>query len=156
MIGNKGAGIGGGIEADGGLTLKQGIVSNNATTAGGVGGGISAINGPVNVSLTTIDHNQAGGNGGGIALDAAALHMAKTTVASNSAGTGAGVFFYGSPASTVDSSTINNNTSRGTSGGGFELEFSTLDITNSTIVANQSATDGGGIYSSNSRSRPTA
>ncbi len=147
VIGNKGKAAAG-IEADGGLTLKQVIVSNN-TSSGGAGG-IFAFNGTVNIALSTIDHNKTTGAGGGISLDAAALHMQKTTVAANTAGTtGGGVYLYNAPPSTIEASTINNNIAKAGTGGGMEVEFSTVGLTDSTFDANQSADDAGGIYSSN-------
>jgi CSLREA domain-containing protein len=149
VIGNAAKG-GGGIEAEAGLTMKQGVVTNNSATTG-AGGGIDAIHGTVNIALSTISHNKSAGSGAGVAIDAGTLHLQKSTLSANTAGTsGGGVFLYNSPPSTIDTSTLNNNVARGASGGGLELEFSTLGATDSTIAANQSATDGGGIYSSNS------
>ena len=150
VIGNQGADSGGGIEADGGLTMNQVIVSNNSTNSG-TGGGIFAFGEPVKISLSTIDHNHSANAGGGIALDTAALHMKKTTVSANVADAGAaGVYLYQSPASTIDATTINNNVGHNSDGGGLEVDFSTLTVTNSTIASNQADFDGAGIRASGS------
>ena len=137
------AGLGGGINNLGTLTVTNSIVSGN--TAGG-GGGI------INLGTLTLTNSRVSGNtasdgdGGGI-YNFSNMNVTNSTISGNTtSGTfasGGGIHNFGDM--NVTNSTISGNAASGTTGrGGGIRNFGTLTLTNSTVSDN-SAPDGGGI-----------
>ena len=103
--------------------------------------------GPGNQSLMPTAPGQA--FGGGLVANTAVAGLERTRVRGNTAGTGGGLVRGASGGLfTLERSTVDGNASNGSSGGG-ALIFTNLSspalIRNSTISANTSAVDGGGI-----------
>lgn len=144
-------GIGGGIYNGGSLSISQSTISDN--TCGDAG---DSINGT--------GFGQAFGEtgwGGGIAnfISNQALVIEDTTIARNRTGTlrgdfdggrGAGIAIVFASSATLTNVTIADNTQPGTlapvgGGGGISVFSTATQITNSTIVGNRVAGNGGGI-----------
>jgi hypothetical protein len=126
-IDGSSAQVGGGIFADydGYMTLTDSTISNNIAGNGGGGiyasGGNNALQEPVNIATLTnctISSNSAGADGGGILLGDIAI-------------------------ATITNCTISGNTATG-SGGGLGCRYIAYLL--NTMVINNSATDGGDIY----------
>jgi CSLREA domain-containing protein len=129
-------GDGGGIAADGQITIRRTRVVRNE--ASGAGGGLDA-SGTVSVMESTIARNEASGWGGGIS--ALGLNLVQSTVSANTADAqGGGVFASGS----IVNSTISGNTS-GTNGGGVSTS-GTISLLHVTIAANEAMAGGNGLH----------
>jgi CSLREA domain-containing protein len=134
-------GDGGGIAANGRITISLASITGNEASSSG--GGLFA-SGTVNVTQSTVAGNRAVGggvfsNGGGIS--ASGLNLAQSTVSGNSADAqGGGVFASG----TIVNSTISGNMSA-TSGGGASTS-GTLSLLNVTIAANRATAGGNGLF----------
>jgi len=167
------AGNGGAISAtNGDLTIEDAVLSGNETTnfGGGIfasagtlsitdttisdgsanfGGGVYVDDGSLSISNSTISGNTALGDGGGVYAydDGGAITIADTTIVQNNAATGAGLFFQGRAAPvTVTRSEIYDNTAS-TRGGGlfmFVKDGGPLNVSNTTISANQGGSRAGG------------
>lgn len=145
------AGIGGGIYNGGSLSIFQTTISDNTCGDGG-----DSING-----RGLGDAFGKTGSGGGIAdfHSGQALVIEDTTIARNRTGTlkggfdggrGGGVAIHFAGSATLTNVTIADNTQPGTfaptaGGGGVYVFNTTTQITNSTIVGNRAAGNGGGI-----------
>ncbi len=138
------------------LHLINVLVTNNTTTAGVYGGGISN-DGVMTIANSFISGNTAGGHGGGIVQgDIGSLSISNTTISGNHAANPGGVggaLFTGffsvtaPPLVTIDATTISGNDA-GT-GGGIGRNRGSLTVTNSTISGNTSlSSSGGGVYDS--------
>jgi CSLREA domain-containing protein len=142
------AGSGGGILNLGRLTLSEVTVLNNATTAGGSGGGIRS-DGP-GASLTLADsaviNNTAEGAGGGV-IAGGTLELANVTISGNrsTAGFGGGLYTFDSLDADISNSTITANGAQ--RGGGLYVEsvpFLTTDypeLRNTILAGNTAAND---------------
>src|SRR6266446_4297115 len=141
---------GGGILNEGGLTLRNSIISNSASLVGNDnGGGLNNSSGAtLAVTNSTISGNSAGNNGGGILSTNATLTVISSTISGNSAGQdGGGIWTAGNPESlTVTNSTISGN-SASSSGGGIwnDAQNNGSTVNNSTLSGN-SAPTGGDIF----------
>ncbi len=143
---------GGGIRADGGLTMIGGIVQNNI--APDVGGGIYANT----ASLTgTQVISNAGNEGGGIYVTGA-LAITDTTFDQNKALNGNGGAIYSSNSSLTitlastknPSATVLRSNTAITNGGGVFAQGNVLLIGNVSFNSNHATNgDGGGIYANN-------
>jgi hypothetical protein len=153
ISGNFNNGNGGGIDNAGTLTLTNADFSYNS--ASGSGGGFHNNGGTMTVSNVSLFGNSAG-LGGGIDNDSVlasglvALTLSNVTLLDNIATDGGGIDNNGSE--TITGATIAGNIATGMGGG--ILNFSTsLIISNSTIFSNSaisgnnSAPQGGGIWS---------
>ncbi|MEM9014140.1 MAG: Ig-like domain-containing protein [Pseudomonadota bacterium] len=102
-------------------------------------GGISTLNG---VTITGANTNV---DGGGVTVDSGALTLTitDTVITGNSGGAGAGIWSGGTL--TVINSTISNNTSTVTSGGGVRINSGSANFDGVTIDGNQSAGLAGGL-----------
>ena len=137
---NVGHGGGGGIEAQGTLTVINSTVTGNSLDGSGAnaGGGIYNF-GTATVTGSTISGNSAG-DGGGIENASGNLTVTSSTISGNTAtGQGGGVASGGTL--TLTNSTVANNTASG--GGGIYIQNGTATVTQSTISGN-SATSAGG------------
>ena len=133
-VSNNSSSVGGGLYANGSITLADASVSDNA--ASGDGGGIY-VTGSVTITGGTVNGNSGGGiyAGGNVFLT-------DTTVSGNSAsssGSGAGI--TGATVALTDSTVSGNSAAFG---GG--INASTVTLTRSTVSGNSAGTAGGGIY----------
>ena len=143
ISGNTSFGVGGGISAaDGAINIQINLSTFTNNLASG-GGGLFFFDAVGNISDTTINSNRAPqGGGGGIYSWFGNLTIARSQVSGNSAVDGGGIVSYGT-ISVVDS-TISANTA--TYGGGISHNQGNLSVNRSTISGNQ-ANQGGGILS---------
>jgi filamentous hemagglutinin family protein len=139
---NTASNFGGGIYASGTVSLTNSTVSDNAAAFNG--GGIWA-GGTVSLTNSTVSGNTAGVDGGGID-SSGTVSLTNSTVSDNTAGVdGGGIWANGTV--TLTNSTVSDNTA-GFNGGGI-LAGSTVTLTNSTVSGNAASIfDGGGIYAS--------
>ena len=146
-------GSGGGIEAQGGtLTVKNSTISNNE--ARGNGGGIFSAEGNVlDVSGSTIQGNNSH-NGGGICTGEKRNELCETIITDtkildNTANSGLGGGIYvGTQNLTITGSKVSGNkaTGAGSQGGGI-VSYGSKDITlDNTIVTDNTADTGAGLY----------
>jgi filamentous hemagglutinin family protein len=132
---------GGGIWANGTVSLTNSTVSDN--TASNFGGGIYA-SGTVSLTNSTVSDNAAAFNGGGI-WAGGTVTLTNSTVSDNTAGLfGGGIFTF--DAVSLTNSTVSGNTA-GVDGGGIYAS-GTVSLTNSTVSDNTAGFNGGGIYAS--------
>ena len=134
--------------ASGNVTVSNSTISGNS--AGDSGGGIGTVGylgGNVTVSNSTISGNSAaGGVGGGITTVEGKVAVNSSTMSGNSAGAGGGIFTH---YVTVSNSTISGNSARGDGGGINGYGHGNVTVSNSTISGNSAAGAGGGIFGSN-------
>ena len=155
--GGSGAGIYSSADV---LTIIDSTISNNTAwiggdLSGGDGGGISNVNGTLEISNTTIGSNLAGVSGGGIS-GYGTITITNSTISGNVAGitqpylsVGGGI--YNSGTLTVTNCTISGNSAHGSTGkgggvGGGIYNVSSVDIGNSTLSGNRADVHGGSIY----------
>ncbi|MFR4864150.1 MAG: hypothetical protein ACLUBK_03665 [Oliverpabstia sp.] len=150
--------VGGGIDSNGAVEIKNAIISGNSTT--GVGGGIALFTdsygtGSLKMSSGIIENNTAGTEGGG--FWGSNFTMTGGTIQNNNAGTVAGgVLVNGTGACSMSGGTITNNTST-YSGGGLWVDDNTpFTLGGGTISNNTAGGDGGGIYNDNGNITLTA
>lgn len=150
--------IGGGIDSNGAVEIKNAIISGNSTT--GVGGGIALFTdsygtGSLKMSSGIIENNTAGTEGGG--FWGSNFTMTGGTIQNNNAGTVAGgVLVNGTGACSMSGGTITNNTSTYSGGGLFVDDNTPFTMGGGTISNNTAGGDGGGIYNDNGNITLTA
>ena len=147
-VDNGGMG-GGAVQSDSqpvnSLTIRNSVISGNASPVAGSGfGGAIAGNG-VTVENSTISGNVASAVGGGIYAND--LSVSRSTVDNNSANFGGGIYAYGDN-TTISNSTISGNSATSGGGGGIVLAgfMSVANIGSSTVSGNSATVVGGGIY----------
>ena len=144
--GNSGT-FGGGIYNTGTLTVENVTIAGNTAN---FGGGIANTGGTATIVNSTISGNTANNTGGGIYNSSGGdLTLVGSVISGNdsngSAGDGGGGIKQGTGFLTIDSSLIANNFATD-SGGGIQSRFGgDVEISNSTISGNTSQTTGGGI-----------
>jgi hypothetical protein len=140
-------GFGGGLyySGNGTANITDADISGNSTTnTSAVGGGISANNGTVNLTNTTVTNNTST-NAGGISFSGDALNITGSSISNNSNG---GINVYNAANLTMSGSTVDGNTSTN-HGAGLYLATTSSSISSSTFTNNSSTgsnTNGGGIY----------
>jgi hypothetical protein len=155
--GNAGAGVGGGIENQGTLSVQGSVIGGNSAAAGG---GVAVVN-ATSTTLTSTqlaDNTTTGtGNGGGIDVEGDAgdptLVIASSSIEGNQAGgSGGGLAVDGSGMLTVtgDSSISQNSADQdgaaGGDGGGIFMNDTAATVTVAQFtVSDNSAYDGGGV-----------
>lgn len=150
--------VGGGIDSNGAVEIKNAIISGNSTT--GVGGGIALFTdsygtGSLKMSSGIIENNTAGTEGGG--FWGSNFTMTGGTIQNNNAGTVAGgVLVNGTGACSMSGGTITNNTSTYSGGGLFVDDNTPFTMGGGTISNNTAGGDGGGIYNDNGNITITA
>ena len=150
--------VGGGIDSNGAVEIKNAIISGNSTT--GVGGGIALFTdsygtGSLKMSSGIIENNTAGTEGGGFC--GSNFTMTGGTIQNNNAGTVAGgVLVNGTGACSMSGGTITNNTSTYSGGGLFVDDNTPFTMGGGTISNNTAGGDGGGIYNDNGNITLTA
>ena len=138
------AGAGGGVSANGNVTLTDSTISGNTATTG-AGGGLSA-NGTLVLTNSTISDNTGQGAGGGVWANGTAA-LTNSTISGNTATTGAGGGLWANGTLVLTNSTISANTGQG-DGGGVSAN-GTAALTNSTISGNTATTGAGGGLAAN-------
>jgi nitrous oxidase accessory protein NosD len=154
-------GSGAGIYNAGTFTIIDSTISNNTAWIGGIsggdGGGITNVNGTLEISNTTISSNLAGVYGGGI-NSFGTMTITNSTISGNVAGftqpgeTGLGGGIWNSGTLTMTNCTISGNSAHGSTfkgggvGGGIYIGNGSADIGNSTLTGNQADVHGGSIY----------
>jgi hypothetical protein len=143
---------------DADLALSKMVISGNATTGGGDGGGVRA-NQNVTIDSSTISGNNSADFAGGVATAGDTVVISNSTISGNrSAGDAGGLGIQSSNgAQHVQNSTISGNTAGG-AGGGVYAYASTGDpervrFVDTTIAAN-TASQGGGIDSNGNGTSP--
>jgi len=137
---------GGGVAVSGPLTMKNSTISgNNASASSGVfgfGGGLYA-NSAASISYSTISGNSATDIGGAdlVGRDNAALSITNTTISGNHGGGIGGLLALQAPLH-IASSTIAFNVATGASAGTGGLAIANPAVLESTLVANNTASDG--------------
>jgi hypothetical protein len=156
ISGNTSSGPGGGIRHVSGLPLSisHSNISGNqiANTATLSGGGISSLNGTLNISYSTISANKAHFAGGIFIqfVSQATLNLTGSLVTGNTAvSDGGGIFVFGGVLNGTNS-TIANNLSGAATGGGIAIQNTSagtaaVSLINSTIAFNRANSNGGGI-----------
>lgn len=150
--------VGGGIDSNGAVEIKNAIISGNSTT--GVGGGIALFTdsygtGSLKMSSGIIENNTAGTEGGG--FWGSNFTMTGGTIQNNNAGTVAGgVLVNETGACSMSGGTITNNTSTYSGGGLFVDDNTPFTMGGGTISNNTAGGDGGGIYNDNGNITLTA
>lgn len=147
---------GGAIYTEGIVNIEGGTLSNNTGNGNG-GGAIYAYNSAVTIGDgVQITGNQATGDdsgGGAIALSgSSSLEIGKATISDNSAQYGGGIASWSQGTTTLNGTTISNNTALSTTGwgngGGISINNrGTLNMNDVMISGNQSLQGGGvGAY----------
>lgn len=134
------------------LTLSHSSLTGNAATS--AGGGAAALNSStITVSGGFVTANSAGNNGGGVyAAYSSQLTLNDLLLADNAAHYGGGAWVRGSTVA-LNRSTVSGNSAVNVANGIGGFLFSTLTLTDSTVVANisgaTSSAMGGGVGFSN-------
>jgi hypothetical protein len=159
VSGNMSAGLGGGVENHGDLTLTDVVVSGNTAVDGGGGIYNSGALTLVNVIVTD---NMAGDVGGGILNESATLYMSNVTVTGNTASGGGGGIANLDGSAIGVALAVSGNTATTGDGGGILNVFGTFSLCaaganpnvcdtnlgggNSLLTGNHASTgNGGGI-----------
>jgi len=124
-----------------GLTLIDGVTSNNAY---GGGAGIYAHDSEITLSNSTISGNSAYFYGGGIYTINSSLTLINSNISGNSAGVYGGGIYAISSTITLHESTVMGNHSNGR-GGGISANFASILTLNDSVISSNSASAGGGI-----------
>ena len=141
--GNAGSDYGGGVYAEGTVTLANCVVTGNS--AGHGGGGIdSYAGGSVSLTNTTVSNNSSDYGGGLFVGSGSSLVMTNCSVSGNTA-TAVGGGVYGSGTINLLNSTFSGNTARYV-GGAIAIAYSNATLTNLTNTGNYAKNAGGGIY----------
>ena len=121
-----------------------------ANTTGIYGGGLAVNGASILVEDSTIESNTvSSGDGGGVyALNPVLATLRRTVLRANVASFG-GAFSNSGGTVVIEDSKILSNTSIA-SGAGLSLGFGTVDLRNTVIAANVSASFGGAIYTTSS------
>jgi hypothetical protein len=145
IVRDNAAASGGGIyRTSGRLTVTDSTIEVNDSTNGG---GVFLSSTTTSVNQSVISGNTASFQGGGIYNRGGALTVTGGTVSFNQAGYGGGILGRDGGSVTVSGTTIASNgfdPSSNGNGGGIEVIFTTLTVSNSTISGNW-ARGGGGI-----------
>jgi fibronectin-binding autotransporter adhesin len=142
------ASSGGGVYNATGLMTADAISAthNSAGTGGGV---YNATGAQLSLQAGTILGNTTSGNGGGLYNAAGSeLTIVNTFVVSNTAGDGGGLYNAAAQL-TMRHCTFYGNSAGGQGGGIYHNSSSSLPIINSTLIVDNAAGAGAGIYSGN-------
>lgn len=172
--GNPTGDVGGGIKAQGSLTLTNCVVTNNAATTGGgiwfsaddtetlniqsceissntaspsTGGGILLSSGKLSLTNSTISNNTSSNYGGGVKSNHNGVAQLTNTSFGNNTGLYGGALYYSSDGSMVIDTCdfTGNETTSGTGGAIYFTSASSMYIKQSTFSSNTSASYGGAI-----------
>ena len=143
MVSGNYGGQGGGIYSTGTLTLAQSIIATNTANQGG---GISNYRGTALLANSMLSGNTAAFNGGGIDTFVGSLTLLNTRVVSNTASgtlstSGGGININGSTVAVTHSAIMSNTAGQGA---GIYTQLATVTISES-IISRNTAASGGGI-----------
>gem|GEM_PF-3504701 len=146
----NGAGI---KQSDGSLIVRDSLITTNLTNESGLGAGIYANSlETLVVDGTTVSGNTSVGAGGAIAVDSieGSILLSNSTITANvSSGNGGGIavlgFDFYTGDITLDNTQITNN-SASDAGGGISVEEGSLLLKNNSLIADNTAYEGGGIF----------
>ena len=144
ITGNNATGDGGGIRTSGITTVTDSDVSENTSTTSGGGISLDGLASTLTITGSTVNLNDATSQGGGISVAVGnTATVEQSSVTRNTAGAGAG--FSNSGTLNVTNSTVSANVSV-TQGGGI-LTSGDLTVTHATIATNNAgvAGEGGGV-----------
>ena len=144
ITGNDATGGGGGIRTSGITTVTDSDVSENTSTTSGGGISLDGLASTLTITGSTVNLNDATSQGGGITVAVGnTATVEQSSVTRNTAGAGAG--FSNSGTLNVTNATVSANTSV-TQGGGI-LTSGDLTVTHATIATNNAgvAGEGGGV-----------
>jgi hypothetical protein len=147
LTGGDVTGNGGAINSVESLTVTDSIVTGNASTSSG--GGLYLVGGNLAIVKATVSRNSAAvGSGGGVLATnpLGSAQISASTLANNTAGTDGGGVDLSFSLLGISDSTISGNFAA-INGGGLVLDtLTTTTVSNSTISGNTSGLDGGGVY----------
>jgi hypothetical protein len=150
IIGNT-AGVGGGIFADGGVTISNSKILNNHAT--NYAGGVGVFGANFLLSHSTVSGNAATNSAGGLEVSTngdQATKIIGSTISQNTAGTSAGgAYLGGGSAITITSSAITGNVAKAGNAGGLEINSNTNILLQNNRIADNAALsadpNGGGV-----------
>jgi predicted outer membrane repeat protein len=139
-------GIGGAIFFSGAATITRGQFTGNSAGSSGSSGGAVAGSGTLNFIDSVASGNQAN-SGGGLHLTNCSFNISGSTISNNTASThfGGGLYLSSGGGGTISASTINAN-STGIDGGGIWTQNINLTLTNVTVDGNSCGQYGAGIF----------
>ena len=145
--------IGGAIYVGGVVNIQRSLFNGNSAGSSSASGGAIAGNScTLTLSDSVVTGNEAT-SGGGLHLTNCSFNISGSTISNNNAVThfGGGLYLNSGGGGTVSASTINAN-STGIDGGGLWVSNINLALTNVTVDGNTSGQYGGGIhYQANDR-----
>ena len=144
ITGGSRSATGGGIYANGNLTLKKCTVTKNKSN--NAGGGISFSGKELVLESTSVTYNESSSNGGGIDADGK-VTISNSKISNNSANYGGGIYFAGSKELNINGDTVIEGNSVTDNGGGIYLSTGKAILKDSSLLGNE-ADYGGAIYTS--------
>jgi CSLREA domain-containing protein len=139
----------GDLDITGDVTLQGAGADTTIINANGIDRVFHLLGAKVTMSGVTIRNGATTTQGGGIHVNAsAALTLTASSVLSNTASSGGGIYSAGGPVVVSDSAIGNpGNGNRATAnGGGVAISSGKATLTNTSIISNTSANNGGGLY----------
>ncbi len=144
VISNTADSDGGGLHLRGSGVLSQSDFERNTTTGFGDGAGLITYDGQAVLTDVSLRENQASGDGGGLSLYGYWIIMTGGEVTLNTSDYGGGLYLEPFEAAVLADVTVTDNTATSEGGGIYAYDTSLL-VTGSRIVGNES-NEGGGVY----------
>lgn len=140
---------GGGIDAFYSIvTISNSTISSNSAVEDG--GGMDPDESTVTIENSTFHDNSAGYSGGALFFDSGTLTVTQSTISNNSAELDGGGIGLSTATAILNNSTVSGNEATGNGGGliayGTDVD---LRIYNSTIAVNRAGDQGGGLFTLN-------
>ena len=123
---------GGGIYAEGNLSLKNCVVEKNKSN--NFGGGISFSGKELLLENTSVVGNKSSSSGGGICADGK-VTISDSQVLSNSADDNGGGIYFGDGEKTISDTTVNKNSAE--FGGGIYMQGGTLNLESGAVIGEE-------------------
>ncbi|MDF2234795.1 choice-of-anchor Q domain-containing protein [Albimonas sp. CAU 1670] len=148
VTGNRAEAGGGGISADGDLTVIGSLIADNAVTGNGrEGGGVRVVDGLLTIRASTVSGNdvQRNGDGAGVYIGAGRAVLENATLAFNGTGSGdlrdtrGGGLAAGTADVVAAHLTVTGN--RAADGGGLHLDGGALSLADSLALGNDGASE---------------
>lgn len=139
------------------MIMNGGKISNNVTNSGysSNGGGIYNANGKLTISDGVIEKNKNNASGGGIYSSGGTFLMTGGTIQDNESSSGGGIYLSGGTSTSnlkITGGFIQRNQAR--SGGGVYDASSYLELSSGAVIqGNKASINGGGIYFSGSNTK---
>lgn len=138
-ISGNSAYYGGGIYAQGPVTVTDSSISNN-TASDYYGGGIYSSGGNITIENSGITGNSSGYYGGGVYSDGDDITIKNSEITGNSSGYYGGGMYSSGGDVTIHNCQITNNESR--NGGGLDIAAGNISITDTVFTGNKSQNSG--------------